>query len=214
MLARAAADPAALNSQNVCNILCALATLGIDPEPRVLAVLDEHIMAHWDLFELIHLSQLHQVSLACAWLDFAAGQRFRCFQNYAFCHKCRLAFEVREGTRSKLQESVCNCMQAMGLIFIEEARDPLSGYLIDFLVEDGSRFGCALEVDGPTHFIRCCAGRGERENGSTLLKRRLLQRIGYRTASVRYGEWRNWSPATDSANQAHLRSAICMDYVI
>ncbi len=73
------------------------------------------MLGHWDSFELIHLSQLHYVSLATAWLDFAAGQRFKCFQNYEFCHKCRLAFEVRVGTRSKLQKTVCYCMQEMGV---------------------------------------------------------------------------------------------------
>ncbi len=76
MLRVATAKQADLNSQNVCNILWALATMGIDPEPDVLAIFDDHIIREWDTFEYIHLSQLHQVSLATAWLDFAAGQRF------------------------------------------------------------------------------------------------------------------------------------------
>jgi hypothetical protein len=44
------------------------------------------------------------------------------------------------------------------------------------------------QVDGPSHFVNL-AGGGRRHNGATRLKRRLLERAGYRVVSVLYWEW-------------------------
>ncbi len=44
------------------------------------------------------------------------------------------------------------------------------------------------QVDGPSHFV-ALPGGGRRPNGATLLKRRLLGRVGLRVVSVPYWEW-------------------------
>ena len=42
-----------------------------------------------------------------------------------------------------------------------------------------------MEVDGPTHFL----GDGRTPSGSTLLKRRLLEQLGYTVVPVPFWEW-------------------------
>ena len=50
----------------------------------------------------------------------------------------------------------------------------------------------AVEVDGPSHFLRA-GGGGARARavptGATRLKRRLLGALGYRVVSIPYWEW-------------------------
>lgn len=55
----------------------------------------------------------------------------------------------------------------------------------------------AIEVDGPSHFCRNGCSRGgsavqpsqQLPTGGTLLKRRLLERAGWRVASVSAADW-------------------------
>ena len=54
---------------------------------------------------------------------------------------------------------------------------------------DPSSFLVGIEVDGPTHFLH----RSTRPSGSTILKRRQLQRAGWRLVAVPYFEWRETS---------------------
>ena len=44
-----------------------------------------------------------------------------------------------------------------------------------------------MEVDGPTHYTR--SSRPYRELGCTVLRRRLLERCGWRVVSVPVREW-------------------------
>ena len=70
----------------------------------------------------------------------------------------------------------------------EEYRDTRSGYSIDLLLRRRSAAGntdWAVEVDGPTHFL----GDGRTPSGSTLLKRRQLEQLGYTVAPVPFWEW-------------------------
>ena len=46
-----------------------------------------------------------------------------------------------------------------------------------------------VEVDGPSHFLLPDSRGEQAPNGSTLLKRRLLVRAGWRVLSVPYIEW-------------------------
>jgi hypothetical protein len=66
-----------------------------------------------------------------------------------------------------------------------------------------------LQVDGPTHFLATAApatkgGRGRRERGATRLKRRLLERAGWRVATVLYWEWDEAALGGPAGEQAYL----------
>ena len=52
----------------------------------------------------------------------------------------------------------------------------------------GPKGGCLVEVDGPRHFVGL-AGSGSRKSGATALKRRLLERAGWRVVDVPFWEW-------------------------
>jgi hypothetical protein len=75
----------------------------------------------------------------------------------------------------------------MGVGWAAGVLEPRTGYSLD-LVLKGRSGPIALEVDGPTHFLAPApkSGQGRREQGATRLKRRLLERAGWRLATVRY----------------------------
>ena len=51
-----------------------------------------------------------------------------------------------------------------------------------------------MEVDGSMHFVGL-AGSGRRKSGATALKRRLLERAGWRVVDVPFWEWDAfWGP--------------------
>ena len=78
-----------------------------------------------------------------------------------------------------------------------------TGYLVD-LARPSERV--AVEVDGPSHFL-LPDHRGVRTpNGSTLLKRRLLERAGWRVIAVPFFEWDELRG--EEAQRAYLRSRL------
>ena len=73
---------------------------------------------------------------------------------------------------SRLQRSVGHALAEVQPGFEEEAVEPQTGYSLDLALGPAR---VAIEVDGPSHYLRCLHGRGEQlPNGATLLKRRLL----------------------------------------
>lgn len=86
----------------------------------------------------------------------------------------------------------------MGLGVREEVRDEASGYALDIVLDKASppapahvgrcKAGWAVEVDGPSHFVRSSDGQLHC-NGGTLLKRRHLAGLGYALVSVPFWEW-------------------------
>ena len=78
----------------------------------------------------------------------------------------------------------------MDLAVEEEYRCPEPGYSIDICVRKSTARGFseeegrAVEVDGPPHFLSC-----KSPTGATLIKRRLLELLGYNLVSVPYWEW-------------------------
>jgi hypothetical protein len=81
----------------------------------------------------------------------------------------------------------------MGLSVEDEFRCPKSGYSIDMRVQDkrpqGTTqgdfgIGWPIDFDGPSHFLAC-----KTPTGTTLIKRRYLDLLGYILVSVPYWEW-------------------------
>jgi len=82
----------------------------------------------------------------------------------------------------------------MGLSVEDEFRCPKSGYSIDMRVHEsaksstaGAAAGWAVEFDGPSHFLDCYIR--PQPNGGTLMKRRILELLGYTVVSVPFWEW-------------------------
>ncbi|EJK56844.1 hypothetical protein THAOC_23187 [Thalassiosira oceanica] len=83
---------------------------------------------------------------------------------------CKNAFVHQKKIRqSKLQNTVVGHLRNSGMDVIEEVQVE-SGYLLDVLLTiNGKKIG--VEIDGPFHFV------GRRQNGATILKRRLVSNV-------------------------------------
>ena len=113
-------------------------------------------------------------------------------------------------TESRLQKDVREALQRMELAVEEEYRCPKSGYSIDIRVRKSSAHGSseaegwAVEVDGPSHFLSCKSPMGK-----TLIKRRLLELLGYNLVSVPHWEWAERQPDR-RAQEEYLRSRLAI----
>ena len=115
-------------------------------------------------------------------------------------------------TESRLQKDVSQALQRMELAVEEEYRCPKSGYTIDIRVRhsggkntahgSSEAEGWAVEVDGPSHFLSC-----KSPTGATLIKRRLLELLGYNLVSVPYWEW-DGVRQDKRAQEAYMRSRL------
>jgi hypothetical protein len=111
-------------------------------------------------------------------------------------------------TESRLHKDVSQALQRMELAVEEEYRCPKSGYSIDIRVRKSSAHGSseaegwAVEVDGPSHFLSC-----KSPTGKTLIKRRLLELLGYNLVSVPYWEWEEMRQ-DKRAQEAYLRNRL------
>ena len=73
------------------------------------------------------------------------------------------------------------------------------GYSVDVVVRGlADRPRLVVEVDGPSHFV------GQRLNGSTQLKHRLLRAMGWEVLQVPYFEW----PRGAEPRASYLRAAL------
>jgi hypothetical protein len=93
---------------------------------------------------------------------------------------------------------VAAALSGMGLEVQEEVVDEVSGYSLDIVLDATSpmapqhaaqsKAGWAVEVDGPSHFVKSSDGRLH-PNGGTILKRRHLEALGYALVSVPFWQW-------------------------
>jgi len=125
--------------------------------------------------------------------------------------RCREAFAVRSQTHavtSKLQRDVAASCRRLGLALTEEAIEEMTGYSVDIQLNSvpwkesefpqGVPRSCAIEVDGPCHFLT-----DSREmRGRTVIKRRHFERLGICLISIPYWDWDNKS---DEEHEALLR---------
>ncbi|EOD30188.1 hypothetical protein EMIHUDRAFT_460698 [Emiliania huxleyi CCMP1516] len=104
---------------------------------------------------------------------------------------------------SELQRSVAAALAAVQHGFEEEHLEPCTGYSLD-LALPSSRI--AIEVDGPSHFLRPDSQGVRAPSGTTMLKRRLLAAAGWRVISVPFYDWDRLNTADE--RQAYLERAV------
>ncbi len=109
---------------------------------------------------------------------------------------------------SELQRRVGRALAAVypDVAFDEEHIEPRTGYSID-LALPSSRL--AVEVDGPSHYMRPDADPTYTPNGSTRLKRRLLELAGWRVVSVPFFEW-NVAGGDASREASYIAQAVIL----
>ncbi len=125
-------------------------------------------------------------------------------------NKSPRAFLADNTRMSALQRMVAETLQQIGACVQQEAVDARSGYSIDCLVlgwQDHKNVKIAVEVDGPSHFIRKSGeSHGRSANGATMMKRRHLALLGYSVVPVPYWEWNELKGT--QAKKAYLRGKL------
>jgi hypothetical protein len=111
-------------------------------------------------------------------------------------------------TETNFQKSVARCLRDLGIQFAEEVVEQHTGYTIDILFSDKNGAPLrAVEVDGPTHFVRLSNGWFW-PSGATCFKRRLLASVGLHISSVPFWQWRKLRDVTEQ--KAYLRKLLCI----
>jgi hypothetical protein len=100
---------------------------------------------------------------------------------------------------SSYQRDIAKALSTMGVLHTTE--DSSSGYAIDVSVPS---LKLAIEADGPSHMARTAGG--QRLLGSTAMKQRHLQLMGWRVLNVRYKDW-------DKLNSEELRRAFLQHHL-
>ena len=203
MSRRAVATAGQFTPQNVANLMWAFAVLSFEPGLDLALVFSSFLYAG-AFTRQDQLSQLHQCFLCMELEGFLQGA---CdpVQHAGFTARCRRAFEAGPTPASGLEYAVRRRLSDMGVGWVAGVREQRTGYSLDLVLE-GFTGPVALEVDGPWHFLVPVSkgGQGRREQGATVLKRRLLERAGWRMANVRYWEWDEASAAGTDMEQAYL----------
>ena len=113
------------------------------------------------------------------------------------------------GAPAALVAGVGEVLGGMGLRFTAGRRDIGTGFVVDYIVEDGGPRGCALLVNGPDNYIDSVADAVvRRETGATALRQRLLAAEGYRTGTVRFWEWDTLADGPPTGREQYLRKLI------
>ena len=206
MSRQAAALSREFNQQEFLNLMWSLAVLEADIETEIWRRFLHASIVSGDTLSDAALSQLHQIALCMELGLIACPLTPEEALGPLSSPRCRAAFERSVPRGSRLQRSVGRRLQAMGLALAEEAREPRTGYSIDFVVRRGAAEEWALEVDGPSHFVR--GGARPRRNGATLLKRRVLERVGWRVAAVDYWVWGECSARGAAAEREYLEGLL------
>ena len=86
---------------------------------------------------------------------------------------------------SQFQRDVGQAMEALRMGFQSEGV-LAEGYSVDLAMVERR---IAIEVDGPWHFVSPDRRSGWEPTGSTVLKRRQLQALGWEVVSIPFYEW-------------------------
>ena len=137
-----------------------------------------------DGFNAQGLTNIHQWQL-CMMLETGTVRPQPHLLRHELRQQCRSAMQGAEVHPSLLQRSVAAVAGKLLSGFEEEVVEPLTGYSLDVALRSSR---VAIEVDGPSHFVRDTGG-DHLPNGPTLLKERLLRAADWRVVSVPFYEW-------------------------
>ena len=176
------------NPQNLANTAWAFATADVE-HPALSAQLKLAITSSllrapesWDVAKL---SQVHQWQL-CLMLDAGTGSSHAHLLGDELRRRCCDAMQDAATHPSQLQRSVGAVVDEIHPGFEQETIEQQTGYSLDLALRSSR---VAIEVDGPSHFLRD-SSRGENcPNGPTRLKRRLLLAADWHLVSVPFYEW-------------------------
>ncbi|KAJ1487999.1 hypothetical protein T484DRAFT_1784639 [Baffinella frigidus] len=217
MQGRATATARDFNPQEVANLVWALACFDTSPSQVSVLLVESMAVRLLSLREQLSVegkSQMHQWLLFCDLHPEWRGQLPRSMQKVkeelggAF----RQAFAREAPRTSQTQADVAKQLRWLfpELEVEEEYEDPKSGYRIDSRVSGAGRVW-AVEVDGPTHFLK--GGSGREPSGSTLLKRRQLGELGYTAVAVPYWEWDDLEGKGEEQLRRYLQDKLRIDQV-
>lgn len=165
---------ATFEGQGAASMLHSLAVLGHDDE------------------QLYHVFRSRLESLDVAYISQELqGQAGLCRLWVSLTHPTWLPLRTfprtpRPAKRSFLQEQVGDALKSLGIPHKHEY--DVDGLVVDIVLLERK---IALEVDGPSHYFR----NVQRIDGSTQLRNRLLQRMGWRVKSVPYFQFQDLTPA-------------------
>ena len=119
----------------------------------------------------------------------------------AAAHRCcRPASSSRSA--SATQREVSATLRSLGWAHEEEC--DIGGLLVDMADVAGR---VVVEFDGPTHYITDLATGEEREDGPTVWKTRLLERLGYRVVRIGHVEWNGGGWGYRNSEEEHRKIA-------
>ena len=79
-----------------------------------------------------------------------------------------------------------NILSGLGVEFDREFIDARTGYSIDITIGN-----IAIEVNGPSHYIQDIHDMTRWCDGSTLFKKKILERMGWKVGWIDYSDWYN-----------------------
>ena len=171
------------NAQNMANTVWAFACVGWE-QHDLFRMLGSSIAAHLHNFNDAEKSQLYLVALyvQMQWpdLDFSMSASLQSFRS------AHARFEV---SPSQLQCDVSSMLKQMGWVHTLEY-ETAEGFSLD-LAQPESKL--AVEIDGPSHYLKDLS-RGESiVNGATRFRTRQLRSFGWTVAHISFLDWDNKS---------------------
>eukprot|EP00808_Paulinella_micropora_P014127 g16139.t1 len=198
ILAKAKQDPRSTYIPFVLHAFCVM------DEVEVASILFQQLIPELSIApsdENFHaLNQLYTVALTLEWLYPTVSVRWPSGLQQAVLDQAMAT--LRKTDSSALQKDVSRIMKAGPLRLPHKKEDTQTGLSVDISLVECK---IAIEVDGPYHFSHDREGR-PRPLGATLLKKRILQAMGWRVLSVPYFEWAQC--ASDKEKTNYIRTGL------
>jgi len=189
------------NCQDLCNLCWAVAVLDMQQHIPFVLQLARATTDMWDNVGSQDFYQLYQVHLRLQDCQLpAGGAGLAGVLTQQQLEECRnsweqdLAASTAVSKASGLQQSVFTTLQQLPAttwqqLPVMEQRTADGAFSIDIAAVTAAGVALAIEVDGPSHFVR----PGNRLNGPTQYRNRALAAQGYTVISIPHWEWNRLS---------------------